>query len=1447
MGLNSINTGSIAFKKLNGKAHTQQNYALNEENIGTNVQATYSTIFAQHIEPLPVTNSGLTTLYSSNNIIERVKFQLDIIPDTEISSGRSQGYRLKLPSDYSSHPGKWYPTFGSGTYLYNSLGKLQIIPSQFGQIKADGSTEYDPILYQTNGSTIISKFDQINWILDYYNGILFIQNPPVGYDISSARPGYVEAFLYVGDYLSDVINIANSGTTGTTASNVGSGTGIFKQKIGQDLRFKSLHGINGIRVSGSTNDISISFTGATGGGTITGGTNGLTTIGNRIKLGGELIQDTLITDNVNRFNFELDANNINIFAKGVDGNMYIYGQNVTTIGSNEAQTDKSLTSLLTSQAQSTVTSNQGGELYVDSDVNIGHGRLAIFPLASGFTQSLLIDGDGFVFASPISVGTITGATNGLRLSGGGKKTALGGTITGATTIGLGTNNLTFTGTTGTIRYGGNYSANYNVRSLTDVGYVTGITTTLQLKSSFNTYTGATNSRIITIENNYVTGATSLGGNTLLGTKLGNNLRFKGLIAGSNITITPSSTGITISSSGSGSGTITGATNGLRLSGGGKKTALGGTITGATTIGLGTNNLTFTGTTGTLKYLTDQSANYTNRSIVDKGYVDRVSAQFSLKGQVINEPFTSSFSNYTTNGTATWGIVSNMLQATGGTTMVLTDYVRHSGWGSTAIRNFHTVTEVIVGTISSTSHGVWIGFQGQGVSNQSSVHFVLRLNTANQGFLESYINNTTGLFNGSDFKKVSSTALTVASGDRIRLVLDVVENEYIFKAVNLTQASTQPVSLVRTTSPITGTQWANYNTGQFALGIAGGTHAFDFHTVNVNDVVSPDILIAGDSIPTGAGVINVEQSYGKQLEGLTGLKVMRWSGGGNQSRDIKGSDIIKYTPKIVIIDIGVNDIIGGRTSIQIITDINQIITDLGAGYILGVNLFICEVLPYTTFSAQVQTYNTAFQTNYSAGLIRCYQSFNNGSGGMQSDLVNADSLHPNWKGHKLKADFIYQDFRERGILNPAIKPKSNQSQVYSYDGNVGIGSPNPFTPKLPLQVIGTSSQFSFGNDATNPSYGGSMVSTSPTAAFYSAGKYFDGSNNISAGSAGQSEIWLQDGKVAFRSNTGTAAGVIISTMTTYLQMTSSGLFGIGASNTSPISQLDISSDGTGNRGLAVASHFSNQVGNLVQLRKSRGSLQTPTANLDTDYGSYIHYQHHTGTGYITNAITGTRMNGTGTTSNLPIDYFIATSPTNSIDPYTDGTVRLLISSTGNVGIGSTSPTAKFQVRGNGTTSGLLFRLEDSAGTARMTMVNSGTTTFGGRLNYNADFSSAYNVRSIVDKGYVTGITSTLSSKSVSINTRTSNYTLQLIDNDNIVEISASTSNNITIPPNSGVTFSIGTQITTVQIGVGQTSFVSGPGVNIRSSGSKLKLTGQYSSATLYKRGINEWVLIGDLTT
>jgi hypothetical protein len=97
-----------------------------------------------------------------------------------------------------------------------------------------------------------------------------------------------------------------------------------------------------------------------------------------------------------------------------------------------------------------------------------------------------------------------------------------------------------------------------------------------------------------------------------------------------------------------------------------------------------------------------------------------------------------------------------------------------------------------------------------------------------------------------------------------------------------------------------------------------------------------------------------------------------------------------------------------------------------------------------------------------------------------------------------------------------------------------------------------------------------------------------------------------------------------------------------------------------------------------------------------------------------------------------------------------------------------------------------------------------------------------------------------------NVQTDSYTLVLSDAGKMIVMNKATANNLTIPLNSSVAFPTNTRIDVIQYGAGQTTFVATGGVTIRSAGSKLKLTGQYSGASLWKYSADEWILVGDLT-
>lgn len=97
----------------------------------------------------------------------------------------------------------------------------------------------------------------------------------------------------------------------------------------------------------------------------------------------------------------------------------------------------------------------------------------------------------------------------------------------------------------------------------------------------------------------------------------------------------------------------------------------------------------------------------------------------------------------------------------------------------------------------------------------------------------------------------------------------------------------------------------------------------------------------------------------------------------------------------------------------------------------------------------------------------------------------------------------------------------------------------------------------------------------------------------------------------------------------------------------------------------------------------------------------------------------------------------------------------------------------------------------------------------------------------------------------INSQTgTSYTLVLSDSGKLIEMNNASANTVTVPPNSSVAFSTGTQINLLQVGSGQTTIVAGSGVTINATPG-LILSEQWAAATLIKRATDTWVLVGNL--
>lgn len=205
---------NISAKKSLGKAHTSNILDLSNETRPSNVQVSSDTTFGESV-PNTVDISSFFSIQSGS--VEYLEFDVNAIlgsdydeddyPDSggpESSDNTYHGYYLTLPADYetsSSNPNVSTDFFVDGQALYDTRGKLQLVPPFLSNAAAN---RYNLTLYDQDGDRIFPA-DEIDWTIDYYNGIVFVQDPQ-----TTKVPTTARAFLYVGDFASDVI--AGSGT-----------------------------------------------------------------------------------------------------------------------------------------------------------------------------------------------------------------------------------------------------------------------------------------------------------------------------------------------------------------------------------------------------------------------------------------------------------------------------------------------------------------------------------------------------------------------------------------------------------------------------------------------------------------------------------------------------------------------------------------------------------------------------------------------------------------------------------------------------------------------------------------------------------------------------------------------------------------------------------------------------------------------------------------------------------------------------------------------------------------------------------------------------------------------------------------------------------------------------------------------------------------------------------
>ena len=257
-----------AFKRLLGKANTSAIKEVYEETIPSNIQLDTSTIFGQVI-PQAVTTNTLYTKFSASvsdpETAEHVEFYLESITGTtydantgtfgsvgfgagdESQNSGPHSFQLVLTSSYESLSSNSLKS--SGYYVNNQVinsanGKLQLIGPSLGPQTGNNYTLELYTAHPDDGGTRIYPTDPIDWQVDYYNGIVFIQ------DYNSAKvPTYARGFIYIGKYANNII----TGISGAAANVIVKEEGSTITTSVSSLNFVG----SGVTATNSGNDVTI--------------------------------------------------------------------------------------------------------------------------------------------------------------------------------------------------------------------------------------------------------------------------------------------------------------------------------------------------------------------------------------------------------------------------------------------------------------------------------------------------------------------------------------------------------------------------------------------------------------------------------------------------------------------------------------------------------------------------------------------------------------------------------------------------------------------------------------------------------------------------------------------------------------------------------------------------------------------------------------------------------------------------------------------------------------------------------------------------------------------------------------------------------------------------------------------------------------------------------------
>lgn len=228
---------------------------------------------------------------------------------------------------------------------------------------------------------------------------------------------------------------------------------------------------------------------------------------------------------------------------------------------------------------------------------------------------------------------------------------------------------------------------------------------------------------------------------------------------------------------------------------------------------------------------------------------------------------------------------------------------------------------------------------------------------------------------------------------------------------------------------------------------------------------------------------------------------------------------------------------------------------------------------------------------------------------------------------------------------------------------------------------------------------------------------------------------------------------------YIQYNNSGAFGassnlfwdnangrLGIGSSSPLTKLNVvETITTSPRGILSSQYSTSTDGARIGFLKARGTEASPTTVATGDVLGRMMFRGYDGSSVLEMASIEAGVSGTVASTRVPT-YLSFSTATNAAPSVL--TERMRILNNGNVGIGTSSPSAVLQVKGSGSTMATTSLLvQNSSGTSMFSVYDNGQLNFSGFIRTTDGFS-LYQPVSIVGNG-----AAALSSHSYTIQTNT----------------------------------------------------------------------------------------------